>query len=86
MKPRKQLEAALKRKVIYMQIPIIIDKIEDGLATLAMTVPEAILPENAREGDVLFYGEDGRLQIDADQTRIRRNNTLELFNGLLDKD
>lgn len=69
-----------------MQIPIIIDSIEDGLATLAMPVPVGVLPENAREGDVLFYDEDGRLQIDVEQTRKRRKNTLELFEGLLDKD
>lgn len=69
-----------------MKIPIIIDRIEDGFATLAMPVPVDILPENAREGDVLYHDDEGRLQIDVEQTRARRKNTLELFEGLLDKD
>lgn len=69
-----------------MKVPIIIDRIEDGMATLAMPVPIGFLPENAREGDVLYYDDDGTLQIDVEQTRRRRKNNFELFNGLLDKD
>lgn len=67
------------------RVPIIIDRIEDGFATLAMPVPVGLLPENAREGDVLFCDEDGLLQIDIEETRKRRKTSYELFEELLDK-
>lgn len=66
------------------RMPIIIDRIEDGVAMLEMPVPVGLLPENAREGDVLFYDEDGLLQIDAEQTLKRRKTSFELFERLLD--
>lgn len=68
------------------KIPFVIDKIEDGFVTLVTTVPDIILPQNAREGDVLVCGEEGRFYVDVEETRKRRKNSFELFEGLRDKD
>lgn len=69
---------------------IIIDRIEDGVATLEFPgrvmreVPVSDLPENAREGDCLTLAEDGALKYDGGETDRRRRENIDLFKSLME--
>lgn len=69
---------------------IIIDRIEDGVATLEFPdrvmceIPASELPENAREGDCFILTEDGELKLDEDESSRRRQANVDLFHSLLE--
>lgn len=70
-----------------MQIKAVIDRFEDGRAVLlagdreeAVRWPKALLPEGAKEGDILRVS----LAVDADATRQAREEAETLLRQLLD--
>lgn len=67
----------------------IIDRIEDGIATLeneeghAEEYPAESMPKGAKEGDCLVFSDEGFVR-DEDATKARRERILELRRSLFE--
>lgn len=68
----------------------IIDRIEDGVATIEtpngemINIPTVSLPENSKAGDCLIF-EENSFKLSQSETELRKNRVKSLLDGLVNK-
>lgn len=68
----------------------IIDRIEDGIATIEtpngemINIPTVSLPENSKTGDCLIF-EENSFKLSQSETELRKNRIKSLLDGLVNK-